>query len=362
MKRTITKVGLFLLTILVTWSCGKDEESEPLNTAHSITLISGNNQTGKVNTTLLEEIILEVKDIDGNPFKGAVINFTVQEGKVSQSSVASDSIGQVAVQWTLGSSVGEQILTVISNSSNSELVGSPLNVSAVAAESLPSSIVYEGENSGDFYIAGVVKNQNREAVSKIRLELVYEYDNQIRLEVESDREGNYRFGGLPQPGQGFFPELLSITATYDQQPLKYQPSLFFPLLLSSQIPSSITADIKVLEVDDNTSLKGTITYQDGSPVLAADLAAIEIGYENVYQSFLIQPMSSASDSQTGSFYDESTGTYTFKNCLCGGDHNYSLHVNHRMLEVENGYKNFAKPVSIIKGEANTVNVVLEPFE
>lgn len=364
MKRTITKAGLFLLTILVAWSCGKDEESEPSNAAHSIELISGNNQIGTVNRTLLEEIILEVKDINGNPFKGAVVNFTVQEGNVSHSSVTSDSVGQVAVKWTLGSSAGEQVLTATSfkSQNDAELSGSPVTIKAIAEEPLPSSITYEGDNSGSFSISGVVKNQDDNIVSNIRVELIYESATQIRLEVESNDEGSYSFLGLPNLEQDFVPEFLSISATYDSEPLKYQPALFFPLLLSNEIPNSITTDIKILEVDNNTTLTGTIKYQDGTPVLAADLAAIEIGYENVYQSFLIQPMSSTSDSQTGSFYDESTGVYKFMNCLCGGDNNYTLHVNHRVLEVTGGYKNIAKTISITKGEENTVNVVLEPFE
>ena len=81
-----------------------------------IRVISGLNQTGRVNTTLFAPINVQVLGGAGNfALPGVPVTFTVTQGGGSvnfSSRVTSSPDGVASVQWTLGPTPGAQVLTI----------------------------------------------------------------------------------------------------------------------------------------------------------------------------------------------------------------------------------------------------------
>jgi len=97
--------------------------------ATSIELVSGGAQTAMTEDQLTNPIEVIVKDQNGDPFAGEVVNFAVTEGSVSAATATTDANGKASVEWTLGTTEGEQTLTITGTST---LTGSPLEVTATA--------------------------------------------------------------------------------------------------------------------------------------------------------------------------------------------------------------------------------------
>lgn len=110
--------------------------------ASSVELVSGNNQTADINTELSDSVKVVVKDKNGDVFSGATVHFEVAEGSVSSASKSTAKDGTAAVKWTLGSSSGEQALTikVFKSDGTTALTGSPLSVKATATKDEAASI------------------------------------------------------------------------------------------------------------------------------------------------------------------------------------------------------------------------------
>ena len=71
--------------------------------ANGISLVSGDNQTGAVNTVLTDSLVVKVSDAFGNPIPGVTIAWSVTGGgSVSEASTQTGADGQTAVQRTLG--------------------------------------------------------------------------------------------------------------------------------------------------------------------------------------------------------------------------------------------------------------------
>lgn len=79
----------------------------------TLAVLGGANQTATVSAVLPDSIRLRVNATDDLPLQGATVRFAVTTGggSVSADSVVSDSLGRVAVRWTLGSATGTQTLT-----------------------------------------------------------------------------------------------------------------------------------------------------------------------------------------------------------------------------------------------------------
>ncbi len=120
--------------------------------AESIELISGGGQTATVGTILPNTVEVMVKDLNGNGFAGRTVYFTVTEGSTSSATATTDFTGKASVDWTLGTSLGTQMLTVTSFKADGTtmLIGSPLTVSATAIASTGSLEI------GDFHEGGVI--------------------------------------------------------------------------------------------------------------------------------------------------------------------------------------------------------------
>jgi hypothetical protein len=74
----------------------------------SVTISSGNNQTGPVGTTLPAPLVVLVKDASGNPVPQVAVAFAVitGAGTVSPVSTATDATGQASTNLTLGTLAG----------------------------------------------------------------------------------------------------------------------------------------------------------------------------------------------------------------------------------------------------------------
>ena len=103
--------------------------------------VSGDGQTGTVNTVLANPIVVRVLDQFENPFTGATVNFATSDGSVSASSGISDVNGNVSVNWTLGSTTNSHMLTVTAFKADgtTPLDGSPMTITAVAEEALEAT-------------------------------------------------------------------------------------------------------------------------------------------------------------------------------------------------------------------------------
>ena len=77
-------------------------------------VINGNNQTGRVSTVLLNPITVQVLSASGFPIGGVPVAFTVTQGGGSVSAASrttNDPDGVATVSWTLGATVGTQVVT-----------------------------------------------------------------------------------------------------------------------------------------------------------------------------------------------------------------------------------------------------------
>ncbi|HYQ58283.1 MAG TPA: leucine-rich repeat protein, partial [Draconibacterium sp.] len=231
---------------------------------------------------------------------------------------------------------------------------------------LPSDVTYNGEHSGNFKISGVTKNQDGNILKDIIIQFRLSTDSTMLIEsvkVKSNENGQFTISGLPAPNQGMNPYNFSIEAWDVANFNTYERCLHWPLLSyeegNSYPQTEITINVKLLEIDEATILKGTVKYENGEPVPADQLSLMDIGYGTNCQgyAFTFDQIASANyvDENTGSSYNTSTGEFTFKNCFRGGDNNYSLHVNH--IDWDH-FESWDNSITIEKGKENTVQIVL----
>jgi uncharacterized protein (TIGR02145 family) len=108
---------------------GKVAPAEPF----SIEKVSGDNQSGDLGKKLTNPIKVLVKDEAGNPFVGAKVNFTANNGgSVSQAQATTGTDGTASVEWTLGSADVTQTVKVTAFKADGTTVlqGSPFTFTA----------------------------------------------------------------------------------------------------------------------------------------------------------------------------------------------------------------------------------------
>jgi len=80
-------------------------------TGNTITIISGNNQSGIPSSTLANPLVVEVRDSNDNPLSGVTVTFNLLQGTGSFSpSVVTNFQGQASANFTLGSETGTRII------------------------------------------------------------------------------------------------------------------------------------------------------------------------------------------------------------------------------------------------------------
>ncbi|MDQ6885773.1 MAG: hypothetical protein M3068_00625 [Gemmatimonadota bacterium] len=84
------------------------------NTAASLVIVSGNNQSGTVGAALTDSIVVRVLDLSSLPVPGATVTFTVLSGggNVSPVSVTTDTTGLARARFALGSTPGTNTVQV----------------------------------------------------------------------------------------------------------------------------------------------------------------------------------------------------------------------------------------------------------
>ncbi|MBA3443755.1 MAG: Ig-like domain-containing protein [Gemmatimonadales bacterium] len=112
--------------------------------ADKITLTSGNNQTGTVNSLLAAPLVVQVTDEFGNPIQGVAVEWAaVGGGEVSQTSTFTGANGQASVTRTLGNTAGEQ--STLATAGN--LAGSPVTfIHTATAGSATGVLKVSGDN------------------------------------------------------------------------------------------------------------------------------------------------------------------------------------------------------------------------
>ncbi len=105
MKAWMSPLALAALAAIVA-TCS--ESSGPLPQPAQIVKVSGDLQTGTVGLQLAEELVVQVNDGRGAPYRGAVVTFTVTQGggSVDTNIPSTDDEGQVRTRWTLGTTSG----------------------------------------------------------------------------------------------------------------------------------------------------------------------------------------------------------------------------------------------------------------
>ncbi len=114
------------------------------STANGLTAVSGQDQTGPVETELPEPLVVEVTDAFGNPIAGVPIAWTVEgAGAVSEAATTTGADGRTSVIRTLGPTAGPQSTTA----SSEGLAGSPLVFTHTAtAGSATGVLIVAGNN------------------------------------------------------------------------------------------------------------------------------------------------------------------------------------------------------------------------
>ena len=84
------------------------------NTARSAVVVSGNGQTGPVNTMLPAPLVVRLLDGTGTPVSGATVLFSASgtNGSVTPTSATTNANGEASTSWTLGTLAGSQVVTV----------------------------------------------------------------------------------------------------------------------------------------------------------------------------------------------------------------------------------------------------------
>lgn len=134
-SKTILKPVLILtklfIAILIIFSCSSNDDGSAAARANSLQVFSGDNQSTFIGNQLTEVIEILVNDQNGNPFAGTTVSFSVSEGTVIPNIATTDATGKALVTWTLGNSIGEQILTATAFANDgTPLIGSPMTILA----------------------------------------------------------------------------------------------------------------------------------------------------------------------------------------------------------------------------------------
>ena len=153
-------------------------------------IISGDNQTGEVNTQLPEPIIVEVRDLNGNLLENETVVFTAENGAGTflnnnrVQKILTDEEGRVKTQFTLGKTAGEKTIHISVDGSDSRGV----KLLTIAKPTPPTKMI---ELKGNFQTGELGKRLSHPFTIAIH----DKYDNPIPMfEVEfSLKKGSGRF-------------------------------------------------------------------------------------------------------------------------------------------------------------------------
>src|SRR3954447_10824439 len=156
--RTLSRA--LLSTAVAGLAACADSTGAKTGPAAHVDVVSGNAQSGAVNTELPQPVVVKVTDAKGRVVKGQVVNFVVTAGggHVSAGTATTDPSGLAQVLWTLGGVAGSpQALEARAVNGTGQVLASAA-FTATATPGAPAQAAAYGPSatSGDTVVAGVV--------------------------------------------------------------------------------------------------------------------------------------------------------------------------------------------------------------
>lgn len=138
MRRLSPAARPFLGAILMAAVAACDRADKPAATA--VVAVSGNRQEGLVATALAQPLVVKVSDQYGDPVANATVTFAVTAGggSVSPATVTTTATGQASANWTLGTTVGAQAVSV---SAAGTKITAPVEFTATAVDQAITGVV-----------------------------------------------------------------------------------------------------------------------------------------------------------------------------------------------------------------------------
>ena len=168
-------------------ACGGDSSTEPHGGAAAVVeQFAGANQWARVGEPLQEPVVVRLLDAGGSPVAGATVTFVPTEGHGAADPWAtrSDSAGLAATMWTLGDSVGEQVLAATVR----EGVSTEVRATAVAVlPDLIASLSPGGAATwagGSFEYVAIVRNRGDTTAAATQARTFVSADNVITTSDE----------------------------------------------------------------------------------------------------------------------------------------------------------------------------------
>jgi Big-like domain-containing protein len=92
--------------------CSNDDDNTGAGAAASVSVVSGNTQTGVVATAVTNPVMVQVKDANGNPVSGATVTFAVTgSATLGNTTVQTDASGNASTTVMLGNTSGNVVVT-----------------------------------------------------------------------------------------------------------------------------------------------------------------------------------------------------------------------------------------------------------
>ncbi len=158
--------------------------------AGSLQVLAGNSQTGSVNATLTDSLVVRVLATDLQPMSGVPVSITVASGggAVSADTLVSDSLGTVRFTWTLGAAVGAQSLTIGS------LGLASVTATATGTADGPAALVVT-QQPADTTIAGSVLAPLIVQVRNAAAAVVTSFNDSVAVALGTNPGGGATLGG-----------------------------------------------------------------------------------------------------------------------------------------------------------------------
>jgi hypothetical protein len=139
------RVAMGIIVALVAAACSSDNTTTtpPTPVASTVTIVSGNAQTGTVATAAGTPVVVQVKDQNGDPIAGVQVNFTVTGGgTLGTPTATTDASGNASTTVTLGNKSGvDSVNAAVSGVSQTTLF------TLTAAAGAPSELVIVSGNN-----------------------------------------------------------------------------------------------------------------------------------------------------------------------------------------------------------------------
>ncbi|GAA3599034.1 serine hydrolase [Flavivirga amylovorans] len=205
------------LVLLFFVGCNRDLGFEEISD-YKITLISGNNQTGLQNTTLLEDIVVKIENELGEGISGVGIGVEVisESGEVNNTaSITTNEEGLANISWKLGMNYSN-VLKIFTGSDQS----SSVSVTAIAKYkyAIPEN-VSDGWNTSDVSVLLPNVDKIYEGIDEIRSKGYREIHSVLlsvnnNLILEEYFSGTNSFGELIDYNRGIAHELQSVNKSF----------------------------------------------------------------------------------------------------------------------------------------------------